>query len=114
MVEYNDKTRPKKKENKGKRRNTFDGISAIYEARKLTLYAFKSGIFPTKATKGKGLEIWTSKQILQILSIALEQVKVGNTFEKILNEIRQIIHSLYRAKEMTKKLYSNKINSIKL
>ena len=114
MVEYNDKTRPKKKEGKEKKRNIFDSISAIYEVRKLTLYAFKSGIFPTKAIKGKGLEIWTPKQILQRLSIALAQVKVRNTFKKILNEIRQIIHSLYQAKEMTKILYSNKINSIKL
>ena len=33
--------------------------------------------------------------MLQTLLIALAQVKAGNTSEKLLNEIRQIIHSLY-------------------
>ena len=38
----------------------------------------------------------------------------GNTSEKILNEIIQIVYLLYRAKEYTKKVYSNIMNSIKL
>ena len=41
--------------------------------------------------------------MLQRLPIALAQVKAANTFENLLNGIRQIIHSLYRAKEITKK-----------
>ena len=41
--------------------------------------------------------------MLQRLPIALAQVKAGNTFERLLTEIRQIIYSLYRAKELTKK-----------
>ena len=52
--------------------------------------------------------------MLQKLPIALTQVKAGNTFESLLNEIRQIIYSLYRAKEITKKMYNNIMNSIKL
>ena len=48
------------------------------------------------------------------LSIALAQVKACNTSENLLNEIRQIIYSLYWAKEITKKVYDNIINSIKL
>ena len=52
--------------------------------------------------------------MLQILPIALEQVKVGNTSKNLLNEIRQIIHSLYWVKEVTKKVYNNTMNSIKL
>ena len=32
------------------------------------------------------------------LPIALAQVKVGNTSENLLNEIRQIIYSLYKGK----------------
>ena len=32
----------------------------------------------------------------------------------ILNEIRQIVYSLYRSKEITKKVYNNIINSIKV
>ena len=52
--------------------------------------------------------------MLQRLPIALAQVKAGNTSENLLNEIRQIIYSLYRAREITKKVYNNIINSIKL
>ena len=53
------------------------------------------GIFPIKATQGKGLQILTPQQMLQRLSIALGQVKTGNTSEKLLNKIRQIIYPLY-------------------
>ena len=49
----------------------------------------------------------------KILNIALARVKAGNTSENLLNEIRQIIHFLYRAKENTKKVYDNIMNSIK-
>ena len=51
--------------------------------------------------------------MLPRLQIALAQAKAGNTFENLLNEIRQIIYSLYQAKEITKKVYKN-MNSIKL
>ena len=51
--------------------------------------------------------------MLQRLAIALAQVKAGNTSENLLNEIRQTIYSLYRAKEITKKVL-NITNSIKL
>ena len=52
--------------------------------------------------------------MLQKLPIALPQVKVGNSPENLLNEIRQIIYSLYRTEEITKKLYNIIMNSIKL
>ena len=52
--------------------------------------------------------------MLQILPIALGRVKAGSTSETLLNEIRKIIHSLYQAKEITKKVYNNIINSIKV
>ena len=48
----------------------------------------------------------TPKQTLQSLPIALAQVEAGNTSENVLNEIRQIIYSLYRAKEITKNVYN--------
>ena len=38
--------------------------------------------------------------MVQRLPVALAQVKAGNTSENLLNEIRQIIYSLYRAKEI--------------
>ena len=80
----------------------------------LILNAFRSGIFLIKQTKGIGLKILTPKQKLQRLPIALAQVKVGNTSENILNKIRQIIYFLYQAKEITKKVYNNIMNSIKV
>ena len=58
-------------------------------------------------TKGTGLKILTPKLMLQRLSIALAQVKAGNSSENLLNEIRQIICSLYQSKEITKKVYNN-------
>ena len=67
-----------------------------------------------KSKYGSGLQILTPKQMLQRLPIALAQVKTGNTSENLLNEIRQIICSLYRAKKITKKVYNNIMNSIKL
>ena len=56
----------------------------------------------------------TPKQSLQRLSIALARVKAGNISENLLNEIRRIIYSLHWTKEITKKVYNNTINSIKL
>ena len=52
--------------------------------------------------------------MLQRLPIALVQVRAGNTFENLLNKIRQVIYSLYRTKEITKKAYKNIMNSLKL
>ena len=60
-----------------------------------------------KQQKGKGIKILTPKQMLQRLPITLAQVKAANTSENLLNEIRQIIYSLYREKEVTKKVCNN-------
>ena len=68
----------------------------------------------SKATKGTGLKILTPKQMLQRLPIALAQVKAGNNSESLLNEIKQIINSLYQSKQITKKVYNNMINSIQM
>ena len=68
----------------------------------------------TKVFNRKLIKILTPKQLLQVLPIAFAQVKAGNTSENLLNEIKRIIYSLYWAKEITKKLYNNIMNSIKL
>ena len=60
------------------------------------------------------MKILTPKQMLQRLSITLAEVKAGNRSKNLLNEIRQILYSLYRAKEITTKVYKNIMNSIKL
>ena len=67
-----------------------------------------------KVSDHSNLKILTPKQMLQRLPIALAQVKAGNTSENLLNEIRQVIHSLYWAKWITRKVYNNMMNSIKL
>ena len=63
---------------------------------------------------GKGLKILIPNQMLKRLPIALAQIKAGNNSESLLNEIRQTVYSLYRSKEITKKVYNNIINSIKV
>ena len=63
-------------------------------------------------TKGKGLKILTPKQMLQRLPIALAQVKAGNNSESLLNEIRQIVYSLYQSKQITKKVCNNIIKLV--
>ena len=50
--------------------------------------------------------------MLQRLPIGLAQVKAGNNSESLLNEIRQIVYSLYQSKQVTKKVYNNIIKSI--
>ena len=52
--------------------------------------------------------------MLQRLAIALTQVKAGSTSESLLNKIRFIMYSLYQAKEITKQVYNNIMNSIKV
>ena len=50
------------------------------------------------------VKILSPKQILQRLTIALEQILAGNNSENLLNEIRQIFYSLYQSKQITKKV----------
>ena len=67
-----------------------------------------------KTKQGTGLKILTRKQMLQRLPIALAQKKADNNSGNLLNEIRQIVYSLYQSKEITKKVYNNIIKSIQL
>ena len=48
------------------------------------------------------LKILTPKQMLQILPVAFAKVDTGNTSENLLNEIRKVIYSLHRVKELLK------------
>ena len=57
----------------------------------------------------RGLKILSSEQILQRLPIALAKVKAGNTSKNLLNEIRQIMLSLYQAKQITQNIYNNTV-----
>ena len=64
--------------------------------------------------KGTGLKILTPKQMLQRLPVALAQVKIGDNSESLLNEVRQIVYSLYQSKEITKKVYNSIIKYINI
>ena len=63
-------------------------------------------------TEETALKTLSPKQMLQRLPIALAQVKAGNNSESLLNEIRQIVYSLYQSKQITKKVYNHIIKSI--
>ena len=61
---------------------------------------------------GIGLKILTPNQMLSRLPITLTQLKAGNNSEKLKNEIRQLLYSLYRPKKLTKQLYKSLIDII--
>ena len=61
---------------------------------------------------GQGLKILTPNQMLSRLPITLAQLKAGNNSEKLKNEIRQLLYSLYRSKKLTKQLYKSLIDII--
>ena len=63
-----------------------------------------------ESIKGKGLKILTLNQILSRLPITLAQLKAGNNTEKLKNEIRQLLYSLYRSEKLTKQLYKSLVD----
>ena len=67
-----------------------------------------------KEQEATGLKILTPNQMFKRSPIALAQIKAGNNSESLLNEIRQIVYSLYRSKETTKKVCNIIIKSIKV
>ena len=61
---------------------------------------------------GQGLKILTPNQMLSRLPIFLAQLKAGNNSQKLKNEIRQLLYSLYRSKKLTKQLYKSLVDII--
>ena len=70
--------------------------------------------FNKQNQQGEGIKILTPSQMLSRLPITLAQLKAGNNSEKFKNEIRQLLHSLYRSKNMTKQVYNNLIKYIRI
>ena len=106
-----------------KQKETINNLEKFYNSREEVINFFRDYIemlsdanynAKQNETKGKGLKILTPKQILQRLPIALAQVKAGNNSESLLNEIKQIVYSLYQSKQITKKVYSDIIKSINI
>ena len=102
-------------------RETISNLEKFYKSREEVINFFRDYIemlsdanynARKNETEGKGLKILTPKQMLQRLPIALAQVKAGNNSEILLNEIRQIVYSLYQSKQTTKKGYNNIIKSV--
>ena len=85
-------------------KEVIDNLNKFYNSREEVINFFRDYIdmisdagYKAKQD-GAGRKILTPKQMLQRLIIALPQVKVGNNSESLLNEIRQIIYSLYQSK----------------
>ena len=68
--------------------------------------------FNKEKQKGQGLKVLTPSQIFSRLPISSAQLKAGNNPEKLKNEIRQILYSLYRSKNLSKQVYNNLIKHI--
>ena len=62
--------------------------------------------------QGQGVKILTPKQMLSRLPISLAQLQAGNNSQKLENEIRQLLHSLYRSKNLSKTIYNSLMNTI--
>ena len=100
--------------------NTIDNIENLYSSRQEVIKMFNDyarhlsrNSYGSKQ-EGIGLKNLTPKQILQRLPISLAQIKAGNNSQSLLNEIRQIVYSLYQSKDITKKVYNNILKSIKV
>ena len=65
-----------------------------------------------KQQQGTGLKILTPNQMLSRLPITLAQLKAGNNSDKLKNEMRQLLYSLYRSKNMTKQVHNNLVKYI--
>ena len=119
--------------NQSKKTLTLKNTIILLNGGQKILDALESGIFPkgkqdksvksildrvaclAKVSNHKQLKTnLTPKQMLQRLSIALAQVKAGNTSENLLHEICLFIYSLYQANRIIKKVHNNIMNSINL
>ena len=68
--------------------------------------------FNKQNQQGQRLKILTLDQMLSRLPITLAQLKAGDNSEKLKNEIRQLLYSLHRSKNLTKQLYKGLIDII--
>ena len=76
--------------------NLFNSRGEVFQMFNNYVKNMSKNIYESK--QGTGLKMLTPKQMLQRLPIALAQIKAGNNSERFLNEIRQIIYSLYQSK----------------
>ena len=84
----------------------------IEENEKITNIAERILYFNQLNQQGNGLKILTPSQMLTISPIFLAQLKAGNNSKKLKIEIRQLLYSLYRSKNLTKNVYKSLIDII--
>ena len=92
------------KEDKKQKEVTIKSENTLLE---LVYNGFKIEIFPFRLTQGERIKILTPEQKLKRLPISRAQVK-----QVIHLKLYQVLCLLYHAKEITKKLYNNIINSV--
>ena len=86
--------------------------STVSRLKILDILNYLKEIFNGLTTEGQGLNILTPNQMLSRLPITLARLNAGNNSEKLKNEIRQLLYSLYRSKKLTKQLYKCLIDII--
>ena len=80
-------------------------MSALYKTRTKIVEIVKEILkFNNQVQQGQGLKILSPNQMLSRLPISLAQVEAGNNSEKLKNEIRQLLYSLYRSRNMPKQV----------
>ena len=84
-----------------------DKVSKVEENEKIIDIVERILDLNSEKQSGKGLKILTPNQILSRLPISLAQLKARNNSEKLRNEIRLLLYSLYRSKKPTKQLYKS-------
>ena len=89
-----------------------DDVNKIEEINEIADIAELILKFNERDQEGQGLKILTPIQILIRLPISLAQLKAGNNSEKLKNEIRQLLYSLYRSKKLTTNIYKSLIDII--
>ena len=89
-----------------------DDVGKISKMNKIADIAELILYFNNEDQERSVLKILTPSKMLDRLLISLTQLKAGNNSEKLKNEIRQLLYSLYGSKKLTKKIYSNLISTI--
>ena len=91
------------KDKSPEQKKTINNIRNLYKPAEEVVQMFNDyaknmskNIYESK--QGTGLRIITPKQMLQRLPIALAKITGGSNSENLLNEIRQIVYSLYQSK----------------
>ena len=100
------------KDLKEKIKKMFQAEIKIKDLESIVEFVEKILEFNEQNQQGKGFKILTPDQVLSRLPISLAQLQAGNNSEKLKNEIRQLLYSLYRSKNMAKQVYNNLINYI--